>query len=120
MVIALREKPERKYVVYGIYWGKADVKNQGLSEQRLHYVIEPDDGVDGFSPLAEDEIIVLDNSLDNYTLVKEAPGIGDMLVHNAALPVNDLFDYLSENGHPEKVKQLFQNMRDMGLEPYDI
>lgn len=117
MIIALRKNPDKKYVAYGVYWGNADVNNQGLSYQRLHYVIESDDGVDGFSPLAEDEIIILDNSLSNYTLIKENPGIGDMLVHNAALPLDGLFDFLSENGYPEKVERLCQNMHDMGLEP---
>jgi len=117
MIIALKEKPHKKYTVYGVYWGKADVLNKGLSDQRLHYVVEPDEGVDGFSPLAEDEVEIEDSSLDNYTLIKQEPGIGDMLVHNAALPMDGLFDYLSENGHPEKVEQLFQNMRSMGLEP---
>lgn len=113
MLIALKNNPKKRYMVYAIYWGT----NFKTSRQRYHYVIEPDDGVGGFSPLGEDEVDVIDASLDAYVLVKEDPGIGDMLVHNAAFPMEGLFDYLSENGYPDKVDQLFQNMRSMGLEP---
>lgn len=113
MLVSLKDSPDKQYVVYAVYWG-----TNFKTYQRYHYVIQPEEGVDGFSSLGEDEVNVDDNSLDNYTLVKQEPGIGDILVHNAALPMEGLFDCLSENGHPEKVEQLFQNMRDMGLEPY--
>ena len=112
MKIRLRGGSRKTYIVYAVYWGFISKKFL-----KHHYVIEPEDGVGGFSPLGEDEIVVVDKSLDNYSLIKEEPGIGDMLVHNATLPIDNLFYYLSENGYPEKVEELFQNMRKMGLEP---
>lgn len=113
MIIRLKDHPHKHYVVYAIYWG-TNFKIQ----QRYYYVVEPEDGVGGFSPLGEDEIIIVDNSLENYSLINENPGISDFFyIHNAAFPLGDLFDYLSENGYPEKVDQLFENMRKMGLNP---
>ena len=112
MRIALKLEPSRTYFVYGIYWA-----SNPKSFQRYHYVIEPDDGVGGFSPLGADEVDVIDNSLSGYSLVTQMRGVVDIIAHDSTDFPGGLFDRLAENGYPEAVITLFQNMRAMGLEP---
>ena len=81
--------------------------------QRLCYIVEPEDDVGGFSPIGENETTIVDSSLDHYTLIKEDPGVGDILVHNASLPLESLFNPLSDTGYPEKLEILFHNKHDI-------
>lgn len=111
MRILLKSDARKVYVAYGIYW--SDVKGR---LERYHNVIEPGDGLAGFDVLPESAVDIIDPSLDNYTLLRNDMG-KDLLLHNAVYLTDGLFDALVSHDDPKNVERLFQNMRDMGLDP---
>ena len=112
MKFALKSNPKRKFVVYGIYWATWHEKLQ----RYLLSFDDPESG-GGLNVYAEGEVDVVDPSLDHYIMSKDNNGM-DMFVHKAAYPSEEFFMELVDGGVREKVEIVFQNMRDLGLEPY--
>ncbi len=112
MIVSLKKNPKKKYFVYAIYWGDS---NQ--VKQRLHYIVDLEENIGGFIPLSESEVIIVDNIIDNYVLADEDLGVGDVFVHQAALPLESLFNEIADGGYSDGVEQLYRNMRKMGLDP---
>lgn len=111
MKISLIAEPGKVYVVYGLYSALSKGK------WRRHYrIIEPEDGLGGFSVLLEGEVKIVDPSLDHYVIC-EADYVQDVFVHTAAYQCDEFYYDLIDCGEPEKVEIVFQNMRDLGLEP---
>jgi len=103
--------PTRIYLAYCISWGKNSER-----VQRLYSIYEPNDGLAGFDILSDQEITILDPSLDNYLLV--AHGVDQQsLIHKAAYTSEAFFDALTNHDDYANVEKLRQNMRMMGLEP---
>jgi len=111
MDVSLKADPKKKYVAYGIFWGKSCGKFQ-----RLHCVIDLNTTLNGFTILSESEIDIVGPSLDNYLLVEHGNGV-QSLIHKAAYPFPEFYEDLVNSIDPQRVEQLFQNMRDMNLEP---
>jgi hypothetical protein len=118
MIITPKGTPNEKYVVYGIYWVK---RNDGLL--RIYAIVDGPDNMAGFEYFEEQEVDILDPSLDNYILVESFFEDDDrfckeLFVHKAAFPSEDFYMALIGHDDPKNVETLFMNMRNLGLEPY--
>lgn len=111
MRISLKSNSSKTYTVYCVYWSRVNGKLL-----RYHSILEPDDGVGGFGVVSEADSNVIDSSMDGYFLSKDDKGM-DKFVHKAAHPSEEFFFDLLDCGHMEKVEQLLQSMRDLGLDP---
>lgn len=94
-----------------MYWTTSHEKFQ-----RHHFFYDPNDGLGGFSVLLEDEVEIVDPAMDHYVIKKDDYGM-DMFVHKAAYSSGEFFVNLVNHDTQDEVKQLFQNMRNMGLDP---
>jgi len=110
MKIAIKSNTQKTYIPYGIYW-----PTFSDSLKTHYYVIDSNDGFSGFSVFTEDEIVILDASLDHYSIVKDGYG-KDMIVHNAAHPSEEFFDALVNHDSYDNIEELLKNMGNLGLE----
>lgn len=111
MIVSLKSNPTKIYGVYAVYWAEY----RGVC-QRHYYVIDPDDGLGGFTPLAESQVDLADPTLDHFFLCDD-PRNRDMLVHRLAHPSQEFFYALVNHGDLEKVEELVASMRSRGLQP---
>ena len=111
MKIAMKSNIQKIYIAYGIYW-----PTFSDNSKTHYYVIDSNDGFSGFSIFMEDEVIIIDASLDYYSIVKDGYG-KDMIVHNAAYSSEELFDALVNHDSYENVEELLKNMENLNLQP---
>ncbi len=110
MKIAIKSNTQKTYIPYGIYWPTFS------GSLKTHYfVIDRNDGFPGFSVFTEDEVVVLDTSLDHYSIVKDGYGT-DMVVHNAAYSSEEFFYALVNHDSYDNVEELLKNMGNLGLD----
>lgn len=109
MRLAMKTDPGTTYLVFAIYW--ASVKGK---LQRIHYVIDLDVIVDGFTAKLEDEFDVIDASIDGYFLAKSAND-NDIIIHSICAP-DWFFDELVNGGAPDILKKLFDRLKQLGLD----
>lgn len=95
--------------MFGVYWGTA----KGVF-QRLHYVIDLDELDIGFEVLLENEIEIVNSSLDHYFLMKDEYG-GDALVHKVAYKSPEFFSALVDSRGNEYVEEVLQRVIQLGL-----